>query len=104
MFEFIIDNDSVFIQTEDKIKKHFSFTNTKGKYLIVLDFYANRFIRHSEKDIQSQSVSNIKMPAATDALNDSVWFFIGMWIEVSAFSTISFETPFASLPMTRHMG
>ncbi len=58
---FLIDDESIFIDVKRKIKKHFNFTNDKGENLIVFEFYTNRFMEHFVKEVDADSVSQIKI-------------------------------------------
>jgi hypothetical protein len=57
--KFIFHDDSVFLGVTDQIKDHFTFVDDNGHKLLVLDFYSNKFTKHSVNRIDTTKISKI---------------------------------------------
>ncbi|MEA3228042.1 MAG: caspase family protein [Campylobacterota bacterium] len=58
---FIFNDNSIFLDIKDKIKKHFSFVDKKGRNLIVFDFYSKEKIARVVSKLDTKKVSKIYM-------------------------------------------
>ena len=59
--KFIFNDNSIFLNITDPIKKQFSFTDTKGRHLIVFDFQSKEPAPRVIQTLDTQKVSNIYM-------------------------------------------
>lgn len=60
-FEFLVSDESIFINIKDPVKQHFRFTNMNGEYKIVIDFDSDVYTQHTIKDLQSSKFVNVKV-------------------------------------------
>lgn len=58
---FVFNDNSIFLNIKDKIKKHFNFTDTKGRHLVVFDFYSDKKETRVVQELDTQKVSDIYM-------------------------------------------
>ncbi len=56
-----ITDDTIFLPTQDRLIKHFSFTNAKKEHLLVLDFDSIYFKKHMISQINSPHIVKIKV-------------------------------------------
>lgn len=60
-FKFIFNDNSIYLNIKDKIKRDFHFTDAKGNHLIVFDFYSDKFTPHSVSQLETDKVSEINI-------------------------------------------
>jgi len=59
--KFIFNDNSIFLNIQDKIKKHFNFTDSEGRHLVVFDFYSTDPAPRVIETLDTQKVSKIYM-------------------------------------------
>ncbi|MEA2099670.1 MAG: caspase family protein, partial [Campylobacterota bacterium] len=59
--DFVFNDNSIFLNIKDSIKKHFNFTDSKGRHLIVFDFYSKEPAQRVVTALDTQKVSDIYM-------------------------------------------
>lgn len=58
---FVLKDDSISIDTKDKVKEHFARVNADSQNQIVFDFYSKNYIHHAIKTIKSKKISKIEI-------------------------------------------
>ncbi|MFA6143576.1 MAG: caspase family protein [Sulfurimonas sp.] len=58
---FIFNDNSIFLDIKDPIKEHFVFTDSKGRHLIVFDFYSKEQAPRVVTELDTEKVSDIYM-------------------------------------------
>ena len=58
---FIFNDNSIFLDIKDPIKEHFHFVDSKGRNLIVFDFYSQEKAPRVVSELNTEKVSNIYM-------------------------------------------
>jgi len=59
--EFTFKGDSVFINTKDELKSHFSFINAQGETLVVFDFFSDTPVTYAIEDVNTNKVTKIEL-------------------------------------------
>ena len=58
---FIFNDNSIFLDIKDEVKKHFNFTDSQGRHLVVLDFYSKEQAPRVVSKLDTEKVSDIYM-------------------------------------------
>ncbi len=59
--KFLFKDDSVFIDTKDELKSHFSFINAQGETLVVFDFFSDEHIPYAMEEVKTDKVSKLEI-------------------------------------------
>ncbi len=59
--KFSFKDDSIFINTKDELKSHFSFVNAQGETLVVFDFFSDRDVSYAMKEVETNKVTKLEI-------------------------------------------
>lgn len=60
-FNFVFNDNSIYLDIKNKIKDHFNFVDEKGRNLVVFDFYTNEKAPRVVRSLDTDKVSDIYM-------------------------------------------